>query len=112
MRVKWRPFRPWSSGLVGWRRPTDPAGQVRFYLWTERLKKNALSPRHRPGKANIFRGHSFSSSIDFQALRLLCLPSYAPDRNPDKLVWKHLKADTVGRMVVTDRADFMNIFMD
>ena len=29
-----------------------------------------------------------------------------PDRNPDELVWKHLKADTVGRMVVTDKADF------
>jgi hypothetical protein len=34
----------------------------------ESLKKNALSPRNRPGKANVFRGSSFSSSIDFQAL--------------------------------------------
>ena len=30
----------------------------------------------------------------------------APDRNPDELVWKHLKADTVGRMTITDKADF------
>jgi hypothetical protein len=32
------------------------------------LKKNALSPRNRPGKTNVSRGHSFSSAIDFQAL--------------------------------------------
>jgi len=32
------------------------------------------------------------------ALRLFYLPPYSPDRNPDELVWKHLKADTVGRM--------------
>ena len=30
-------------------------------------------------------------------LRLFFLPPYSPDRNPDELVWKHLKADTVGR---------------
>jgi transposase len=30
-------------------------------------------------------------------LRLFHLPPYSPDRNPDELVWKHLKADTVGR---------------
>src|ERR1700730_11422558 len=30
-------------------------------------------------------------------LCLSFLPPYAPDRNPDELVWKHLKADTVGR---------------
>jgi hypothetical protein len=29
-----------------------------------------------------------------------------PTRNPDELVWKHLKADTVGRMAITDKADF------
>jgi transposase len=39
-------------------------------------------------------------------LQLFYLPPYSPDRNPDELVWKHLKADTVGRMVVTDKADF------
>jgi transposase len=30
-------------------------------------------------------------------LRLFFLPHYSPDRNPDELVWKHLKADTVIR---------------
>ena len=32
--------------------------------------------------------------------------TYSPDRNPDELVWKHLRADTVGRMTITDKADF------
>jgi transposase len=39
-------------------------------------------------------------------LKLFFLPPYSPDRNPDELVWKHLKADTVGRMVTTGKADF------
>ena len=39
-------------------------------------------------------------------LRLFFLPPYSPDRNPDELVWKHLKADTVGRMAVTGKTDF------
>ena len=39
-------------------------------------------------------------------LRLFFLPPYSPDRNQDELVWKHLKADTVGRMAVTSRDDF------
>ena len=39
-------------------------------------------------------------------LKLFYLPAYSPDRNPDELVWKHLKADTVGRMVTTSKDDF------
>ena len=39
-------------------------------------------------------------------LRLFFLPPYSPDRNPDELVWKHLKADTVGRMAMTSKVDF------
>jgi transposase len=39
-------------------------------------------------------------------LQLFYLPPYSPDRNPDELVWKHLKADTVGRMAITDKTDF------
>jgi transposase len=42
------------------------------------------------------------------SLRLCYLPPYSPDRNPDELVWKHLKADTVGRMAVTNREEFKN----
>ena len=39
-------------------------------------------------------------------LKLFFLPPYSPDRNPDELVWKHLKADTVGRMAITSKTDF------
>jgi DDE superfamily endonuclease len=39
-------------------------------------------------------------------LRLFFLPPYSPDRNPDELVWKHLKSDTTGRMAVTGKNDF------
>jgi len=39
-------------------------------------------------------------------LRLFYLPPYAPDTNPDELVWKHLKADTVGRTAVASLAEF------
>jgi transposase len=41
-------------------------------------------------------------------LRLFYLPPYSPDRNPDELVWKHLKADTVGRTSITSLDDFRN----
>src|SRR5712675_1194524 len=43
-------------------------------------------------------------------LRLFYLPPYSPDRNHDELVWKYLKADTVGRMAITDKADFHTKF--
>jgi transposase len=39
-------------------------------------------------------------------LRLFFLPPYAPDRHPDELVGKHLKADTVGRAAIQGYADF------
>ena len=39
-------------------------------------------------------------------LRLFYLPPYSPDTNPDELVWKHLKADTVGRASITSLNDF------
>jgi transposase len=39
-------------------------------------------------------------------LRLFYLPPYSPDRNPDELVWKHLKADTVGRALITSFHNF------
>lgn len=57
-------------------------------------------PAHRAKKTKAF----VETIAD--KLRLFYLPPYSPDRNPDELVWKHLKADTVGRMVVTDKADF------
>ena len=57
-------------------------------------------PAHRSKKTKDF--------VDSLAgkLQLFFLPPYSPDCNPDELVWKHLKADTVGRMAVTGKKDF------
>src|SRR5580700_10581421 len=57
-------------------------------------------PAHRAKKTQ-----AFAESLGGR-LRLFFLPPYSPDRNPDELVWKYLKADTVGRMLVTGKADF------
>jgi len=58
------------------------------------------------GPAHVARKtKAFVESLNGR-LQLFYLPPYSPDRNPDELVWKHLKADTVGRMAITDKADF------
>jgi transposase len=57
-------------------------------------------PAHIAKKTKAFVG-GFSDK-----LRLYYLPPYSPDRNPDELVWKHLKADTVGRTSITSLDDF------
>src|ERR1700757_667345 len=57
-------------------------------------------PAHRAKKTK-----AFVESLG-GALRLFFLPPYAPDRNPDELVWKHLKADTIGRSAIRSYADF------
>ena len=57
-------------------------------------------PAHRVKKTQ-----AFVESLGGK-LRLFFLPPYSPDRTPDELVWKHLKADTVSRMLVTGKADF------
>jgi len=57
-------------------------------------------PAHRAKKTK-----DFVATVSEQ-LTLIYLPSYAPDCNPDELVWKHLKADTVGRKATTHKADF------
>lgn len=40
------------------------------------------------------------------ALRLFYLPPYAPDLNPDELVWNHVKSNSVGRSATVDRQSF------
>src|ERR1700686_871264 len=57
-------------------------------------------PPHRAKKTK-----AFVETLGGQ-LMLYFLPPYSPDRNPDELVWKHLKADTVGRMATTSKVDF------
>ena len=59
-----------------------------------------------PGPAHIAKKTRAFVDSQHGRLRLFFLPPYSPDRNPDELVWKHLKADTVGRMTITDKADF------
>jgi transposase len=39
------------------------------------------------------------------AMQLFYLPRYSPDRNPNELVWKRLKADTVERTSIATFAD-------
>jgi transposase len=58
-------------------------------------------PAHRAKKTK-----TFVESLQGR-LRLFFLPPYSPDRNPGELVWKHVKADTVGRMVVTSKGDLV-----
>lgn len=80
-----------------------------FIEFLKRLLVNATRPVFLivdRGPAHIAKAtKAFVQTLQGK-LRLFYLPPYAPDRNPDELVWKHLKADTVGRMVATDKADF------
>jgi len=58
------------------------------------------------GPAHIAKKtQAFVESVG-KALRLFFLPPYSPDRNPDELVWKHVKADTVGRTTIMNQDDF------
>ena len=87
-------------------------GGVNAAVFIEFLKRMIIGAK-RPiflivdrGPAHIAKKtRAFVESLKGR-LRLFYLPPYSPDRNPDELVWKHLKADTVGRMAITDRADF------
>jgi transposase len=87
-------------------------GGVNSQVFIEFLKRLITGAR-RPiilivdrGPAHISKKtKAFVESLNGK-LRLFYLPPYSPDRNPDELVWKHLKADTVGRMTIASRADF------
>jgi transposase len=57
-------------------------------------------PAHRAKKTKAF------VETPGGKLRLFFLPPCSPDRNPDELVWKHLKADTVGCAGIQSYADF------
>jgi transposase len=80
-----------------------------FIEFLKRLVTGATSPIFLivdRGPAHIAKKtKAFVESLKGR-LQLYYLPPYSPDRNPDELVWKHLKADTVGRMAITDKADF------
>ena len=87
-------------------------GGVNADVFIEFLKRLVVG-QARPIFLIVDRGpaHRAKKTLEFVKtlngkLRLFFLPPYAPETNPDELVWKHLKADTVGRMVTTGRADF------
>ena len=71
-------------------------GQMRFMTIVDR------GPAHVAKKTKAFVAGLGGK------LRLFYLPPYSPDRNPDELVWKHLKSDTVGRTSITCLDDFRN----
>jgi transposase len=87
-------------------------GGVNAAVFIEFLKRMMIGAK-RPiflivdrGPAHIAeKTRAFVDSLNGR-LQLFYLPPYSPDRNPDELVWKHLKADTVGRMAITDKTDF------
>src|SRR5260370_4385684 len=78
-------------------------GGVNADVFIEFLKRLLVGAKHKiflivdRGPAHVAKKtKSFVAGLDGK-LRLFYLPPYSPDRNPDELVWKHLKADTVGR---------------
>jgi transposase len=86
-------------------------GGVNADVFIEFLKRLAIGAKRAiflivdRGPAHIAKKtKAFVESLN-GTLRLFYLPPYSPDRNPDELVWKHLKADTVGRMTVTSKDD-------
>jgi transposase len=89
-------------------------GGVNAEVFIEFLKRLMVGSRNKiflivdRGPAHIAKKtKAFVGSLGGR-LRLFYLPPYSPDRNPDELVWKHLKADTVGRTSITSLDDFRN----
>ncbi len=87
-------------------------GGVNAAVFIEFLKRLIVGAKHEiflivdRGPAHVAKKtRTFVETLKGK-LRLFYLPPYSPDRNPDELVWKHLKADTVGRMAVTSRDGF------
>ena len=56
-------------------------------------------PVHRSNAVKQFAAQSDGR------LRLCFLPGYAPELNPDELVWKHVKHDRTGRAGITGPED-------
>jgi transposase len=87
-------------------------GGVNADVFIEFLRRLLIGSRNRiflivdRGPAHVAKKtKAFVASLGGR-LRLFYLPPYSPDKNPDELVWKHLKADTVGRTSITSFDDF------
>ena len=87
-------------------------GGVNAAVFIEFLKRLMVGSKNKiflivdRGPAHVAKKtKAFVASVG-DRLRLFYLPPYSPDKNPDELVWKHLKADTVGRASITTLDDF------
>ena len=87
-------------------------GGVNADVFIEFLRRLMVGSKNRiflivdRGPAHVAKKtKAFVASVG-DRLRLFYLPPYSPDRNPDELVWKHLKADAVGRASITSLDDF------
>ena len=87
-------------------------GGVNADVFIEFLKRLMVGSKNRiflivdRGPAHVAKKTKAFVATVGDRLRLFYLPPYSPDRNPDELVWKHLKADTVGRATITSLHDF------
>jgi transposase len=89
-----------------------PTGGVNADVFIEFLRRLLIGSKNRiflivdRGPAHVAKKtKAFVASLGGR-LRLFYLPPYSPDKNPDELVWKHLKADTVGRTSIASFDDF------
>jgi transposase len=98
-----------SRGLMRFMVTEGGVNSVVFINFLRRLVVNAKrkifliidnGPSHTSKKTK-----EFVRSIS-DKLEIFFLPPYSPDLNPDELVWNHLKTNTVGRSIVTDKKDF------
>lgn len=87
-------------------------GGVNADVFIEFLRRLMVGAKNRiflivdRGPAHVAKKtKAFVASVG-DRLRVFYLPPYSPDRNPDELVWKHLKADTVGRASITSLNNF------
>jgi transposase len=87
-------------------------GGVNADVFIEFLKRLMVGAKNKiflivdRGPAHIAKKtQTFVASLG-DRLKLFHFPPYSPDTNPDELVWKHLKSDTVGRASIVNRADF------
>jgi transposase len=87
-------------------------GGVNADVFIEFLKRLLVDAKHKiflivdRGPAHMAKKTSAFVKRLNGALRLFFLPPYSPDKNPDELVWKHVKADTVGRTAIFGDKDF------
>ena len=87
-------------------------GGVNADVFIEFLKRLMVGSNNRiflivdRGPAHVAKKTKAFVATVGDRLRLIYLPPYSPDRNPDELVWKHLKADTVGRATIASLDDF------